>query len=137
MSMVGMSGVSMGVNPKDNAIGQGRDARGTPLASMKELLMGAMSILQSLGAETRRLRISNKQQIDLKNSTADLHDATPTRYADRPTSGRSTSLVVAALLPSCGAARRSGASRFDLLKFSIRDGTFYRAILPDLVGPDW
>ncbi|GFH25827.1 hypothetical protein HaLaN_23859 [Haematococcus lacustris] len=26
----------MGVNPKDNAIGQGRDARGTSLASMKE-----------------------------------------------------------------------------------------------------
>ncbi|GFH18759.1 uncharacterized protein HaLaN_15615, partial [Haematococcus lacustris] len=59
---------------------------------------------------------------------ADLHDGTPSRYADRPTSGRSTSLVAAALLyaralplgPSCGAARRRGASRFDLLEFSVR-----------------
>ncbi|GFH23764.1 hypothetical protein HaLaN_21431, partial [Haematococcus lacustris] len=44
------------------------------------------------------MRSSNKQQIDLKNSTADLHAGTPSRHADRPTSDRSTSLVVAALL---------------------------------------
>ncbi|GFH21325.1 hypothetical protein HaLaN_18602 [Haematococcus lacustris] len=45
---------------------------------------------------------SNKQQIDLKNSTANLHAGTPSRHADRPTSDRSTSLVVAALFGISG-----------------------------------
>ncbi|GFH28485.1 hypothetical protein HaLaN_26986 [Haematococcus lacustris] len=101
MSMVGMSGVSMGVNPKDNAIGQGKDARGTPLASMKE---GARSHWCQDTAEGGKVDFSPS----LAGQAAEPH----------------------------AAAGRRGLTSWSSVYATKIDGTFFRAILPDLVGPD-